>query len=370
MNDKVNSQGSDHVSELAAFLQRVAGGVGGRHGDRNWDGLVQVVTGYSTDPGEQVAGMPALADLQKAPDDANAAEVLARTLLDLAHADPAVSQRLGAWRGQGHIRLLETSARHASQQAPDQPLVTAAPQHGRANADPAPAPSPPAPVEPADPGRKLSELLQIQNPMAVLSLGAAFLALRWPLFQVASVLTLVVAGTALWYRRKQGRPWRDRSVTLTSSLCVIAAIVLATAFWRGPANPLSGNPRPSVSQPGGAGSSPAAAAPPETGSSSPAPGHGTPPAQGSAVLATAHNSPARIEAMTIIKPLTGNSWVTAKPLRLTSQQLAQVNRVSAGESPLPAALDPVPLDDAVSDITFVGNASGVVTINGIAVAKQ
>jgi hypothetical protein len=61
MNNRVKGQGTDPVTELAALLQRVAAGAGGKHGRQNWDSLVQVFSGYHLPgPGGQGVGEPEL----------------------------------------------------------------------------------------------------------------------------------------------------------------------------------------------------------------------------------------------------------------------------------------------------------------------
>ena len=165
-----------------------------------------------------------------------------------------------------------------------------------------------------------------------------------------SAQDLYAAGRDINIINKSG-PWSIRVISaLIGAIAVIIVVVLVAAHVIGAAS--------SASPSAGSRNSPTA------------PGGSAPLRSGGVVLATAADSPARVESMTMFKEPVGDSWATAKPLQLTSRQLAQVNQVSAGIRPLPAALDPVPLDEAASEITFVGNASGTVTINDITIAKQ
>jgi YVTN family beta-propeller protein len=88
--------------------------------------------------------------------------------------------------------------------------------------------------------------------VAALGLAAALLALHWPLFRVASVATLVIAGTVLWISRSRSRSWRGRPMVATVGICVTACAVLASAFSvraisASPAGPrLGGSSSPAV----------------------------------------------------------------------------------------------------------------------------
>ncbi len=104
--------------------------------------------------------------------------------------------------------------------------------------------------------------------------------------------------------------------------------------------------------------------------SQPAAAAGTGAAARGTVSAFAANSPARIEGMTPFKQPLGNSWATAKPVRLSASELVQLNASPGGSGPLPSSVDPVVFQAGLTEVTMVGNASGTVTINIITVVRQ
>jgi hypothetical protein len=83
--------------------------------------------------------------------------------------------------------------------------------------------------------------------------------------------------------------------------------------------------------------------------------------------------PIRIEGVTPLSDLLGGSLALANSVQLTAQQLAQANnQLLTGhyDSYLPPALDPVPIQVAVTNVTIVGNETQTVTINSMQVIKH
>jgi hypothetical protein len=65
---------------------------------------------------------------------------------------------------------------------------------------------------------KVTDLLQV--PVALTTIAVAVAALDWNV-RVFSVITLALAGIALWVQRLQGRPWRTKWMALTLASCII-----------------------------------------------------------------------------------------------------------------------------------------------------
>lgn len=368
MAGNVANQRANQVAELAVLLQHIACGADGTHGSQLWDSLAQVINGANPGPVGDTPGMAELTALRQAPDDNNRAEALALVLVHRAGTDPGFGKRFSAWRRRKNVRTLMASIRQTQQQTPAQPSSTTLPANSPDGTTTAPVPGTPVPGTPvaasADPtatGWKMSEVLQ--TTVAIAGLAAALLALRWPLFEVASILTLMIAGTALWYHRRRGQSWRAKPVAATGGACVLALAVLVTAFsWR--PGPSSDKPRPQAY-----GSSSHNATTSGT--------NGPELSPGSALAGTSADSPARVESVTPLNTITDGTRAVANGVQLTAGQLGEFNadNLRSGFDSTTAlrfwsSIHAIPVGDAYTNVTVIGNAKTTVTITGINVVKD
>ena len=329
MNQTTDWRENNSIAALAALIHAIAQSAGATQGRRNWDGLVEVVNGQNiaSDSGD-IAGASELAALRQQPDDRDSAEILARALLARADDDQQFRSALNDWRSQNEIQGIESTVsalHHASTAAADDDMP-GQPAEGKKSSE-------------SSASWSISEALQI--PFAVLSVAAAFLALKWPLFRVAAVVALTIAAAVFWNRRRSAQSWRDRPLVFSGVACAVAIIVLAATY-------LSPHSARSASQ---------AASP------------------GSTVAGTAANSPARVEGVTPLNTEPGVEAALAHKIQLTSGQLARLNGGSvgggsAGTLRFLSSIHAVPIGSAFTNVTMIGNGKTTVTITGMQVLKH
>ena len=176
--------------------------------------------------------------------------------------------------------------------------------------------------------------------VSIVGLQAAFLALHWSPYWAVSVAVPLVAGTSLWFSRPRDRSWRDGPMVTTIGLYVVIWVVLVSASFV----QATYFPFPWVDP------------------------------QGSAHAA---EGPVLIESVTPFSSADGNTWATAKDVRLSSRQLAQFNAENNSngmDSPASlgflASIHAVPVGYASTDVTIMGNYDKTVTIVGLQVVKD
>ena len=231
---------------------------------------------------------------------------------------------------------------------------------------------------PKDGWRSISSATQAL--MAILSLAAAILTLRWPPFWVVSLVALAVVGAMAWVNRQPAQSWRARPSIATIGICVLTCAVLSTTFVARALSAPSPGARPQAS-----GSSPVKAQvpgeSPTPAVSSSNPSTATPATRAAAspwptASGVVGNGPVLIESVTPMSTEDGATVATAKKIELTASQLAQLNTLNQSGFDSPTALSflasihAVPVGQAFTNVTVMGNDSKTVTINSMQVVKQ